>query len=75
MITELERVWKELVMASFDILPWYLPGGGTEKSNRNHAGIVGLWADLNQGPHVYNAGVLFMNLLPFIQPKVLLLSN
>jgi hypothetical protein len=30
----------------------------TEKSDRNLAGRVGFWADLNQGPHVCNGSAI-----------------
>jgi hypothetical protein len=44
MITELEREWKELVVAWFDVLFWHLPRG-TEESDKNPVGIGGLWAE------------------------------
>jgi hypothetical protein len=55
---ELERMWKEVIMAQFEILSWHLHGG-TERNRENYCqDSQFLGQDLNLEPPVYRAGVL-----------------
>jgi hypothetical protein len=38
MNNELERMWKEKVMACFEILSWHLPGGTEETHEKPQSG-------------------------------------
>jgi hypothetical protein len=35
---DLERIWKEVVVAYFDVLPWHLPGG-TEVNHKKKTSV------------------------------------
>jgi hypothetical protein len=42
---ELERIWKEAVVASFKVQSRHLPGG-TEENHENPNRVSGLWAEI-----------------------------
>jgi hypothetical protein len=54
---ELDRVWKEAVMALFEVLSWHLPEGlrKTTKDLGQNSWSPG--RDLNPGPPEYKGGV------------------
>lgn len=58
MNTEMGRIWKEAVLAFFEVLSHQLPGG-TEESMKT-VSQVRLFAvrNLNPGPSEYESGVL-----------------
>jgi surfactin synthase thioesterase subunit len=55
---ELERMWKEAVMAEFKVLSWNLPGRTEENHEKTSVRITSLVRYLNHGPSEYEAGVL-----------------
>jgi hypothetical protein len=53
---ELERMWKEAVMASFKVLSKHLPGGPEEKHEHLSQDSPSLGQELNLGPPKYKGG-------------------
>jgi hypothetical protein len=44
---ELERIWKEVVVAYFKVLSWHLPGGTEKNHKKTSVRIAGLWAKIS----------------------------
>jgi hypothetical protein len=52
---ELERIWKEVVIAKFKVLLWHLPVWTEENLSQDSQSLD---PDLNPGPPKYKAGML-----------------
>jgi hypothetical protein len=46
MNNELENMWKEAVVAFFEVISQYLPGGGLRKTTTKSVMIAGLLAEI-----------------------------
>jgi hypothetical protein len=56
---ELERIWKEVVVAYFEVLSQHLPGGGWKSHEKDQSGLsVRLGQDSNQERHEYEPSLL-----------------
>jgi hypothetical protein len=64
---QLERMWKEAVMAQFKVLSWHLPGGIEENYKNLTQYSLSLGQDLNAGTAEYESEVLATQLQHSVQ--------